>query len=416
MGKVFYDMGFLATAEVIECSATDFVGEYVGQTGPRTQQVLEKALGKVLFIDEAYRLAEGHFATEAMDEITDCLTKPKFFRKLIVILAGYDEDINRLMSINPGLTSRFPEIVVFNAFTPSECLELMATLLQKKKQLNSSVLRSLSADASGVYTNLFSELILSPSWANARDVEQLVKNIWGGILSAKTPKPALVLRHEDITSALETMLSERMHRARNVANRRPISDILPKPKQQNEAKRDQESKASRCEAQSADRDPSAPAQEPANTQQSSDAMPRDPGVSNEIWLNLQLDKQMAVAREKAFTDLVEQEKNLNQTIALATATIEEEETDDHEDEEEKRRRERERIERVRALRAKQEELETLQRERERAQEERRKEEVAQTRLRRMGVCVAGFRWIKQAGGYRCAGGSHWVSDAELGMG
>ena len=55
MGKVFYDMGFLAQAKVENCSATDMIGQYVGQTGPKVQKLLEKALGKVLFIDEAYR-------------------------------------------------------------------------------------------------------------------------------------------------------------------------------------------------------------------------------------------------------------------------------------------------------------------------------------------------------------------------
>ena len=108
IGKIYYDMGFLATAEVVECSAKDMVGEYVGQTGPKTEKLVERALGKVLFIDEAYRLAEGHFAKEAVDELVDCVTKPKFFQKIIIVLAGYDKDINRLMSLNPGLTSRFP--------------------------------------------------------------------------------------------------------------------------------------------------------------------------------------------------------------------------------------------------------------------------------------------------------------------
>ena len=77
MGKVFYDMGFLSEAKVIECSATDLIGQYVGHTGPKVQKMLEKALGKVLFIDEAYRLGDGtnhnSFATEAMDELVDCL-------------------------------------------------------------------------------------------------------------------------------------------------------------------------------------------------------------------------------------------------------------------------------------------------------------------------------------------------------
>lgn len=53
MGKVFYDMGFLAKADVVECSATELIGSYVGQTGPKVQKVLENALGRVLFIDEA---------------------------------------------------------------------------------------------------------------------------------------------------------------------------------------------------------------------------------------------------------------------------------------------------------------------------------------------------------------------------
>ncbi|KAH8434373.1 uncharacterized protein LDX57_012021 [Aspergillus melleus] len=59
MGKVYYDMGLLSPGEVIETSATDFIGQYNGHTNPKTQGQLEKALGKVLLIDEAYRLGQG---------------------------------------------------------------------------------------------------------------------------------------------------------------------------------------------------------------------------------------------------------------------------------------------------------------------------------------------------------------------
>lgn len=57
VGKIFYDMGFMTSTEVIECSSTELVGQYVCQTGPDTQKLLENGLGKVLFIDEEYRLA-----------------------------------------------------------------------------------------------------------------------------------------------------------------------------------------------------------------------------------------------------------------------------------------------------------------------------------------------------------------------
>lgn len=77
MGQVYYDMGFLSSVEVVECSASDLVGQYVGQTGPKTKKLFEKALGRVLFIDEAYRLSQGQFAQEAIDELVGILTQEK---------------------------------------------------------------------------------------------------------------------------------------------------------------------------------------------------------------------------------------------------------------------------------------------------------------------------------------------------
>ncbi|KJX93000.1 hypothetical protein TI39_contig4460g00001 [Zymoseptoria brevis] len=99
MGKVYYDMGSLSKAEV-------------------TKRLLESALAKVLFIDEAYRLAGGHISQGALDELVDGLTNERFFRKLIVILGGYDADIDKLLWMNPGLSSGFPEEIVFKPFPP----------------------------------------------------------------------------------------------------------------------------------------------------------------------------------------------------------------------------------------------------------------------------------------------------------
>jgi AAA+ superfamily predicted ATPase len=134
MGQIYYDMGLLASSEVIEVSATELVGQHVGTTSPKTQKLLESSLGKVLFIDEAYRLAEGPFAKQAVDELVDCITKVKFAQRLIIILAGYDADINRLMSINPGLTSRFPESLQFESLSPRGCIQLLDELLSKDKR------------------------------------------------------------------------------------------------------------------------------------------------------------------------------------------------------------------------------------------------------------------------------------------
>lgn len=147
MGQVYYDMGLLASNEVEEVSATVLVGHYIGQTGPKTQKLLKSTLGKTLFIDEAYRLAEGHFAKEAMDELVDCITKPKIAQRLNIILAGYDADINRLISMNPGLTRRFPESIQFEPLSPRTASSCWRYNYRKKRlifgrmhRLNSTLL------------------------------------------------------------------------------------------------------------------------------------------------------------------------------------------------------------------------------------------------------------------------------------
>ncbi|KAG8797185.1 hypothetical protein FRC17_007819, partial [Serendipita sp. 399] len=133
MGQIYYDMGFLASPEVLECSTSDLVGEYVGQTGPKVKKLLERVLGRVLLIDEAYRLVDGQFAKEAIDELVSSLTLDRYKGKIIVILAGYDHQINQLLSVNPGLSSRFTAEVVFKNMRPKESIDLLRRELAKKK-------------------------------------------------------------------------------------------------------------------------------------------------------------------------------------------------------------------------------------------------------------------------------------------
>ena len=132
-GQVYYDLGFLAQVEVVECSATDLIGQYVGQTGPKTMKQLERGLGKVLFIDEAYRLGHGGFAQEAMDELIDNMTKSKFAEKMIIILAGYDNDMNKLLRVNERLSSRFADEISFPSLNPNLCLQLLEQSLKKSQ-------------------------------------------------------------------------------------------------------------------------------------------------------------------------------------------------------------------------------------------------------------------------------------------
>jgi SpoVK/Ycf46/Vps4 family AAA+-type ATPase len=119
IGNVFYDIGFLSSSEVVECSVSDMMGDALGQTGPKVISVLERALGKVSFIDEAYRLAEGDFAVDAINELVDCMTKERFINKLVIILVGYETGMESLKNMNQGFASRFGTEIVFHHLSPN---------------------------------------------------------------------------------------------------------------------------------------------------------------------------------------------------------------------------------------------------------------------------------------------------------
>lgn len=428
MGQVYYDMGFLSSAEVFECSASDLVGQYVGHTGPKTVAQLEKALGKILFIDEAYRLSEGHFAAEATNELVDQLTKPQYLNKIVVILAGYDKDINKLISTNPGLSSRFPEEIIFQNMSPERCIELLTKKLGQK-HVAIPTLNDIGSSAYRSMCDLFKQLAALPSFGNGREVETLAKTMLGFIYRQPVSGGTLTLTldGEDALRLTKTMLHERQDRSANMPNtsiemlpRAKTATADPRPPWASGAPPSTAREPNTNDAST--EDPSTDPQASAQTDQptSSDDYPsRDPGVSDEIWNQLQLDAQTQEAKQRQETaDLQAREKAFAKAEALEAERklaldnlAKQKAKDDAEREELKRRREAARLAEHRARM----ERERVFAELEKVRVRKEQEVKAQRKLREMGVCVAGFRWIKQASGYRCAGGSHFVSDRQLGL-
>lgn len=424
MGKIYFDMGFLATDEVLEISATELVGEYVGQTGPKTQKQLEKALGRVLFIDEAYRLADGPYAKEAIDEIVDCLTKAKFAYKLLVILAGYDEDIDRLISINHGLSSRFPEKITFASLNSTQCLDLLLKQLERKSYLDLGSLKPLEAHFKLDVLDRFETLAKTSNWGNARDVDSLSRSISRSLLeSADQSSGPIPVDKTTVLHALDGMIRDRSARGRAVnlsnliSSHQPVQSVgsqRPNPPSAqliSQAKFDEETESA---------DPtSSQAQEGSDS--AKDPVEPDTGVDETIWTQLSMDKLAAIAVEQKFLDLEAEAASMKEKMERLESLNVEMQDAEHEPcsstekgEEARHRLEQERIQREIERRRHLEEIAKVEKERKRINEERRKEQAVQQRLRKMGVCVQGFRWIKQHGGYRCAGGSHYISDAQLG--
>jgi hypothetical protein len=206
-------MGFLASTELVECSASDLVGEYVGQTGPKTKKLFEKAIGKVLFVDEAYRLGQGHFAQEAIDEVVGLMTNEKFMGKMVVILAGYEKEMNQLLGANPGLSSRFSEDFILPNMSATRCLEL----LDKELRSSKVVIQGLSDSSSSLYEEMLStiaDMASLENWGNARDVKSIAKKLArpAFISAGKAPGSSLVVSSEDALSIMRGQLFEQRER------------------------------------------------------------------------------------------------------------------------------------------------------------------------------------------------------------
>jgi SpoVK/Ycf46/Vps4 family AAA+-type ATPase len=122
LAKIYFDMGLLPEDKFTEVTRTDLVGEYIGHTAQKTQKVFEKALGGILFIDEAYSLfkkdSEKDFGGEAISTLLKLMEDNR--EKIVVIIAGYPKEIDELLISNPGLESRFPKQLHFEDYSKQE--------------------------------------------------------------------------------------------------------------------------------------------------------------------------------------------------------------------------------------------------------------------------------------------------------
>ncbi|EKD17579.1 NFX1-type zinc finger-containing protein 1 [Drepanopeziza brunnea f. sp. 'multigermtubi' MB_m1] len=452
IGQVYYDLGFLTQVEVVECSASNLIGQYVGQTGPKVIAQMERGLGKVLFVDEAYRLGEGLFAQEAVNELVDNMTKPKFKGKLVIILAGYNDDMDKLLRVNEGLSSRFADEIIFRPLNAENSLHILEAQLQQSK------IQLLSFQEPAAYKELLgpmAELSQLPAWGNARDVQTLAKSIVRAAFLLKDPAKfgdQLILPHEVAMHCLSTMLSDRRARDKNTIVAQPSSQILVQ--QLDNDPRAHPPQYGTANKTAAKEDAQPTEQHTSHDQVAAGADHRDPGVSDATWAQLEIDKQISIltaqnceriarsqeeairlaaeAENRAGEDVVlfdevqarhksevdelmrrREEARINGVEAKAEAAQAEIEAAQARVDEALRKREEARTRQAEAM-ARRERIEKEQEGRRRMEQTRKQtEQRAQAKLNQMGICPAGYRWYKSSGGYRCGGGSHFVGDAQL---
>lgn len=125
VAKLFQKMGVLAKGHLIEVERADLVGEYIGHTAQKTRDLVRKAIGGVLFVDEAYSLARGgekDFGKEAIDTLVKAMEDHR--NQFVLILAGYPAEIENFLLTNPGLPSRFPIQIDFPDYTIDQLVQI----------------------------------------------------------------------------------------------------------------------------------------------------------------------------------------------------------------------------------------------------------------------------------------------------
>jgi SpoVK/Ycf46/Vps4 family AAA+-type ATPase len=130
LGRIFSALGLLAKSDVVEASRADLVGQHLGATAIKTNELVDRAIGGVLFVDEAYSLANtGYSGGDAFGQeaVQTLLKRAEDDRdRLVIILAGYEREMDAFLASNPGLASRFNQRVAFPSYSPEELAEIAA--------------------------------------------------------------------------------------------------------------------------------------------------------------------------------------------------------------------------------------------------------------------------------------------------
>ena len=179
LGKIYHALGLLSKGEVIAVDRTRLVGQYIGQTEDNMKLILDEAKGNVLFIDEAYTLVTGaddkkDFGHRVLDSLLTVLTQPN--PDMLIVFAGYENEMQTMLSTNVGLAGRFPYRYHFDDYSAEQLMEIACRLFERDDYL-------LTPEAAQELQKTITQAIAQKpaNFGNARWVEQLVRN---GIIPA----------------------------------------------------------------------------------------------------------------------------------------------------------------------------------------------------------------------------------------
>ncbi|WP_371440600.1 CbbX protein [Methylobacillus sp. MM3] len=165
MAEILHRLGYVREGHVVAVTRDDLVGQYIGHTAPKTREVLKKAMGGVLFIDEAYYLYkpenERDYGAEAIEILLQVMENQR--EDLVVILAGYKDRMDRFFLSNPGMSSRIAHHIDFPDYTPDELLEIA-------KLMMAGLNYRFSPEGEKTFAEYIVKRMEMPNFANARSI------------------------------------------------------------------------------------------------------------------------------------------------------------------------------------------------------------------------------------------------------
>ncbi|MCF3183762.1 right-handed parallel beta-helix repeat-containing protein [Streptomyces polychromogenes] len=171
-GEILASLGVLERGHLVEVSRVDLVGEHIGSTAIRTQEAFERARGGVLFIDEAYALAPEDsgrdFGREAIDTLVKLMEDHR--DAVVVIVAGYTAEMERFLTVNPGVASRFSRTITFGDYGPRELLRIVEQQAEEHEY-------RLGEGTAQALLEYFTELPKGPAFGNGRTARQTFESM-----------------------------------------------------------------------------------------------------------------------------------------------------------------------------------------------------------------------------------------------
>jgi len=166
MADILFQLGYITKGHLLTVTRDDLVGQYIGHTAPKTKEVLKKAMGGVLFIDEAYYLYkpdnERDYGAEAIEILLQVMENQR--DELVVILAGYKEPMDKFYESNPGLSSRIANHIDFPDYSGEELLQIAKIMLDDQQY-------KLTPQAEIALSQYIQKRKEKPLFANARSIK-----------------------------------------------------------------------------------------------------------------------------------------------------------------------------------------------------------------------------------------------------